>query len=154
MSVDVISIRTMSGMVIARGWSYKARLYEDLEDLYLHPTGSMLSSKVVGMRPATPSEDGGDEQDSPLGHRKEAAAWRGKIDWRTRLKPQAWDDEDAGDHVGGLRDVALSLAKLPEVHRRGLVIGDALDALFEEKPYIKKELLRAVDTKIEDATML
>ena len=41
-SVDVITIRTTRLVVISRGWSYSRREYEDLEDMYVHITGSMV----------------------------------------------------------------------------------------------------------------
>ena len=42
-----------------------------------------------------------------------AQAWRGRLDWQDRARPQDWDVEQEPDHIGGLRDTAVSLAKLP-----------------------------------------
>ena len=90
-----------------------------------------------------------DETDTPW---RKAAAWRGKLLWRDRLKPQSHDDEAIATHIVGLRNVGMSLDMIPGVRDKGSVIGAALIDLFTHKPYILTAILSAVKNNIEDAS--
>ena len=60
----------------------------------------------------------------------DAKAWRGNLTWLNRMRPQPWDDEDAGSHIGGLRSANAVISKTPGLGDRGQIIGRALDKLF------------------------
>ena len=46
-----------------------------------------------------------------------------------------------------------SLDKLPGIRERGVVIGDALAALYRQKPHILDQILAAIRDKIEDLSV-
>ena len=141
-----VKIRAMTVGVISWGWSYTRKEYEDLEAMYLHITSTMFAH--------APKHDEQIPTHTPRDDCKEARAWKGRLRWEARLKPQSWDDEQEARHIGGLRDVALSLDKLPAVRERGLVVGRALEKLYRDEPWVLSSILDAVRNKIEDCADL
>ena len=108
-----VAIRYMTVAIVTRGWCFIPKVYDDLEELSVHIAAGIVKyasddPQLVHPMPRSPRND-----------RREAKAWTGRLQWDTRLKPQAWDDEPEPQHIGGLRDVALSLDKLPGVRQHG-----------------------------------
>ena len=124
--------RQLRGMrlgIVTNGVMYEHGDCDDLESLYCH----LVS--LAGVVGHTADADNADENDVVVNVDatdapwRKAAAWRGKLVWRDRLKPQWHDDEELATHVGGLRGVSQSLDMVPGVRERGAVIGDALATL-------------------------
>ena len=133
-------------MLIARAWKI---YYKNLIDCMTRvPTDRPEAAAAA--KPSGPSSS----HEEQLGDDDAVRGWKGKISWRDRLKPQAWDDEVEGSHIGGLRDVAKSLDKIPHVRDQGILIGRRLEKLFEDVPEVKKQLLAAIENKIEDTSVL
>ena len=133
--------------LIARGWQYAAVEYNDLEECYVHFTSSMFKHVPKLVKENEPTH-------TPRDDRREARAWRGRLQWDARLKPQAWDDEPEGKHIGGLRDVARSLDMPPEVSEKGLAICATLEKLYTDEPCVMQSTLNALSNKLEDCSEL
>ena len=58
------------------------------------------------------------------------------------------------DHIGGLRDTAVSLAKLPAGRHAGIELGKKVSELLRREPETKRAILRAIKDKMEDSSHL
>ena len=119
--------------------------FEDLEDVYAH----LVTQLLAAVRSCTVAAVCPVDVETPT-----PAAWRGRLLWKDRVRPQPWDEEEPTHHIGGLRDTAISLAMLPQCVKEGLIVGKALDQLFDEKPAIQEATLQAVAEKTVDASSL
>ena len=99
--------------LLSSGWDRKAeaKQFKDLEALYAEVVrGRMTTNATVSLSAKVLPP--GQEQ-----HTK-TKAWRGRITWPDRLRPQAWEEDEETKHIGGLRDVSKSLDLVPSVPRR------------------------------------
>ena len=88
-----------------------------MEDLYVSIVTGMSTSRL---------EDGDlprrSDEPEPLARRR-MPGWRQQLNWVDRVKPQPWDGEAEPDYIGGLRDIRLSLDKVPIMRQQGAKIG-------------------------------
>ena len=143
-----IRIGGLSFILVYGGWQYRQEAYNDMEDLYVNIVRGMSTSRLEN----NDLPRRGDEPE-PLARRR-MPGWRQQLNWVDRVKPQPWDKEEEPVHIGGLRDIRLSLDKVPIMRQQGAKIGRELEALFERQPETLRALLEAVKTRSEDVKWL
>ena len=117
---------------------------DSLEDLYSLTVSALASS---------PRHDDGNAQ-ATARPREAPTSWQGRFTWKDRVRPQPWDSVAEGDHIGGLRDAAKSISKVPGMRAKGLEIGRALGDLYRREPDVKQAILAAVAGKLDDNSSL
>ena len=80
--------------------------------------------------------------------------WQGRLEWTDRLKPQPWDHEAEGTHVGGFRSTRRTLALLPGMVETSELVSKSLDEYFDRRPDSQFAILEAIRLKIEDGLNL
>ena len=117
---------------------------DSLEDLY---------SCIMLALSLSPRSGNSDDQ-AKTEPREAPTSWQGRFLWKDRVRPQPWDAAVEGDHVGGLRDAAKSIGKIPGMREEGLKIGRALGELYKREPEVKRATLAAVADKLDDNSLL
>ena len=68
-----------------------------------------------------------------------------KLSYYARRKPPPEYEREVGEGVGGLRRTVTALSRVLSVVEAGLIIGEALDKLYDRRADIQKCLLKAID---------
>ena len=117
----VHSIRAMRFGVMSRGWRFQPDDVEDMEDLFAYVTEKLQSAhsgnwrtEVINLGSSSGEAPSPGAKRVTLKPRADVAhhtkAWRGNLKWLDRMRPQPWDEEDAGSHIGGLRSASSAPA--------------------------------------------